>query len=104
MIAEYVLILMGVYLFCGLVFAVPFALFGVGKIDPHAAHGTWGFRLLIMPGTVLLWPLLARRWVKRMHEPPEERNAHRLSAKCKVQSAESLDPTNAPNSTLHSSL
>ncbi len=80
MIAATLLILVGVYLLCGLVFAVPFALVGVGKIDPHAAQGTWGFRLAIIPGTILLWPLLAWRWLSGVHEPPEERNAHRLKA------------------------
>ena len=99
MIAAYFLILMGAYLLCGLAFAVPFVLAGAGRIDPHAAHGTWGFRLLITPGTILLWPLLARRWLKGVHEPPEERNAHRLSAKCKVHNAEC-----SGFSTLHSSL
>ena len=99
MIAAYFLILMGVYLLCGLAFAVPFVLAGAGSIDPHAAHGTWGFRLLIIPGTILLWPLLARRWLKGVHEPPAERNAHRLSAKCKVHNAEC-----SGFSTLHSSL
>ena len=86
MIAASLLILFGVYLLCGLVFAVPFAFVGVGKIDPHAAHGTWGFRLLIVPGTILLWPLLARRWRKGIHEPPEERNAHRSAAGKEAQS------------------
>ena len=81
MIAEVFLILIGIYLLCGLVFAVPFALVGVSRIDPHASHGTWGFRLLIMPGTILLWPLLVRRWMKRFREPPEERNAHRCAAR-----------------------
>jgi hypothetical protein len=81
MIAAFLLSVMGVYLLCGLVFAVPFALVGVGKIDPHASHGTWGFRLLIVPGTTLLWPLLARRWLKGIHEPPEEKNAHRCAAR-----------------------
>jgi hypothetical protein len=81
MTASLLLILMGIYLFCGLVFAVPFAFVGVGKIDSHAAHGTWGFRLLIIPGTAFLWPLLARRWLKGVHEPPEERNAHRCAAR-----------------------
>ena len=81
MIAAFLVILTGVYLLCGLVFAVPFVLIGVGRIDLHAAHGTWGFRVLIVPGTTLLWPLLARRWLKGVHEPPEERNAHRCAAK-----------------------
>jgi len=89
MSATVFLSLGGIYLVCGLAFALPFALIGAGKIDPHAAHGTWGFRLLIMPGTILLWPLLARRWLKGVHEPPAERTAHRLRANRKVQNPES---------------
>jgi len=80
MIAAAFLILLGVYLACGLVFAIPFALFGVRKIDPHAAHGSWGFRLLIIPGTMAFWPLLLRRWMRGIHEPPEQCDAHRLAA------------------------
>ena len=86
MIAAAFLILSGIYLLCGLAFAVPFAFFGVGKIDAHAAHATWGFRLLIIPGTILLWPMLAQRWLKGVHEPPEESNAHRCAARKEVPS------------------
>lgn len=71
--------IVGVYLAAGLLFAVPFVLTGVKRIDPHAAHGSWGFRVLIIPGTMFLWPLLARRWLRGVHEPPEERNAHRCA-------------------------
>jgi hypothetical protein len=81
MIASVFLILLGVYLACGLAFAIPFVLVGVGKIDPHAAHGSWGFRILIIPGTIILWPLLARRWKRGLQAPPEEINAHRQAAK-----------------------
>ena len=80
MIVEVLLIIMASYLACGLLFAVPFVITGVGKIDPHAVHGSWGFRVLIVPGTMLLWPLLALRWVQGIHEPPEEHNAHRFAA------------------------
>ena len=62
MIAAAFLIVLGIYLACGLAFAIPFALVGVRGIDPHAAHGSWGFRLLIIPGTMVLWPLLIKRW------------------------------------------
>lgn len=73
-------IIVSVYAVCGLLFAIPFVLVGVKRIDPHAAHASWGFRLLIIPGTVAFWPLLLRRWMKGVHEPPEENNAHRSAA------------------------
>ena len=81
MIAAVFLILLGAYLVCGLAFAIPFALVGVKKIDPHAAHGSWGFRLLVIPGTMAFWPLLIRRWATGAKEPPEESNAHRRAAR-----------------------
>ena len=80
MIMTIFLALAGVYLLCGIIFAVPFVIVGVGRIDPHAAPGSWGFRVLILPGTMLLWPLLAKRWLKGIHEPPEEKTAHRCAA------------------------
>ena len=69
-----------VYAAIGLVFAILFVWRGAGKIDPAAAEGTLGFRLLIIPGTAALWPILARRWV-RGEGPPEECNAHRDAAR-----------------------
>ena len=68
------------YLGVGLVFAIPFVLVGAGRIDPAARHGTWGFRLLILPGAAALWPLLAWRWVTSTGSPPVEGNAHRRAA------------------------
>lgn len=81
MTAAIFLIALGAYLCCGLVFAIPFALVGVKKIDPHAAQGSWGFRLLIIPGTMAFWPLLLRRWAAGIKKPPEECNAHRRAAR-----------------------
>jgi hypothetical protein len=81
MIAAAFLILLGVYLACGFLVAIPFVLKGVKKIDPHAAHGSWGFRLLIIPGVAAFWPLLLRRWMKGIQAPPEERTAHRRAAR-----------------------
>lgn len=83
MIAAVFLIALGIYLALGLLFAIPFALIGVKRIDPHAAHGSWGFRLLIIPGTMALWPLLLKRWRSGVHEPPEECNAHRRAARAR---------------------
>lgn len=70
----------GVYLAVGLLFAFYCAFFAVGKIDPAAKNGTWGFRLLIIPGMTVLWPLLLMRLLKGVHTPPIEQNAHRKRA------------------------
>jgi hypothetical protein len=103
MIAAYFLSLIGIYSACGIVFAFPFVLIGVGRIDSHAAHGSWGFRVLILPGTIMLWPLLMRRWLKGAGTPPEERNAHRcaVSDQCSNRDKEAPTPdTRTPHSAL----
>jgi hypothetical protein len=74
--AELIVFALAAYLALGLAFAVPFAAFGVGRIDPDARRGTLGFRLLIVPGATLLWPMLLARWV-RGAGPPEERTPHK---------------------------
>lgn len=79
MIAAAFLIAMGAYVLCGLAAAVPLVLVGVNRIDPHAAHGSWGFRLLIIPGTMIFWPLLLHRWLRGVRSPPQENGAHRSS-------------------------
>ena len=72
--------LAAVYLACGVVFAIPFLARGVAAIDPGAREGSWGFRLIVLPGVVVLWPLLLRRWLAGRGEPPVESNAHRRAA------------------------
>ncbi len=89
MLAVMFLALFGAYLGCGVVFALPFVLVGVGRLDPRAAHGSWGFRLMILPGAALLWPLLALRWARGIHEPPVERTAHRCAAAAACPSSRS---------------
>ncbi len=60
-LAEWLVRLAAAYLGLGLLFAVPFSLRWVNQLDDVAAHGTPGFRALLLPGAVLLWPVLARR-------------------------------------------
>lgn len=50
-----------VHLAIGAVLAVPLHI-RLTKLDHAAVGGGWFFRLLITPGLVALWPLLAYRW------------------------------------------
>jgi hypothetical protein len=52
-----------VYLLAGVLFAVAFLARGAGRIDPAAQGTGLGFRLIIGPGVVALWPLLLLRWM-----------------------------------------
>ncbi len=80
LLLQLLLDLLGLYLAVGVLFAIPFAWKGAGRLDPHAIHASWGFRLLILPGATFLWPLLARRWLRGDRTPPTEHTAHRDQA------------------------
>ena len=75
-IPEIVVLLIAGYGVVGVLFALAFVSIGIGRIDPAAQTGGWGFRLLALPGSVALWPLLAMRWM-RQQGPPDERGPHR---------------------------
>lgn len=75
-LASALVTVIGLYLLVGILFAVVFVWRGLGRIDPAAREGTWGFRVLVFPGAMALWPLLLGRWWRRS-PPPGERNAHR---------------------------
>ena len=78
-IAESVVTLAAIYVACGIVFALVFLAVGIGRLDPAADGSGYGFRALIFPGTVALWPMLALRWARGTSRPTE-RNAHRDAA------------------------
>ena len=50
------------YLLLGALVAAGFLFYGLDRIDP-AARGAHAFRPLLVPGLVLLWPLVLWRWV-----------------------------------------
>ncbi|MEM8954883.1 MAG: hypothetical protein AAGD22_12085 [Verrucomicrobiota bacterium] len=78
---EILLAVFGVYLGLGFLFGVGFAFFGGAKaVDEAAAEGTWGFKILIVPGAAAFWPILLKRWVKGEGKPVES-SAHRADEK-----------------------
>lgn len=70
----------GIYLAVGLGFAVAFVTRGIGRLDPRTRDATWGFRLVVLPGAMALWPLLLARWLGGAAGPPVESTAHRRAA------------------------
>ncbi len=56
--------LLSLYLGVGLVFALVFSLRGLVRVDPIVRGSTNGFRILIFPGCVMLWPILLSKWVR----------------------------------------
>jgi hypothetical protein len=58
----------------GLAVAAVFLLWGIDRIDP-AAHGAIAFRPLLVPGIVLLWPLVLWRW-RALSRAPETAGRH----------------------------
>ncbi len=71
----------GGYLALGSLFGILFSFAGgARRIDPGAEKGTWGFKLVIIPGCAIFWPYLLLRWV-RSSAPPQECSRHRQLAK-----------------------
>jgi hypothetical protein len=67
-IVTFLLDVVAMYLLMGLLFAIPFVIKGVSKIDEGAHGSAWGFRMIIIPGTIVFWPLLLKRWIKASHK------------------------------------
>jgi hypothetical protein len=61
-LAAFIIETVLIYAAIGAVLAVTFLLWGIDRLDPAAA-GAYAFRPLLMPGLVLLWPLVAARWI-----------------------------------------
>lgn len=59
-----ILTVLGIYGLLGLMFSLAFVTLGAGKIDDRAREGGWGFRLILIPGAIALWPYLTMRWWK----------------------------------------
>ena len=61
-IISILLLLAGLYLLIGLVFAILFLSKGITKIDEGAKGTNRWFRLIILPGVILFWPPLLHKW------------------------------------------
>jgi len=58
--------LSGLYLLLGLISGVLFVGFGIGRVDPAARGTSIGFRLLVLPGSIALWPFVVAKWFRSL--------------------------------------
>jgi hypothetical protein len=56
------------YLVTGLIVGSWFCFFKAGRTDPGAAHSGPGFKLIILPAALLLWPLVLRKQIKKQND------------------------------------
>jgi hypothetical protein len=80
-VAEALVTATAAYAAAGGAFAIAFVTIGAGRLDERARGAPPGFRLVIVPGVVALWPFLAWRWLRGATAPPQEWNAHRAAAR-----------------------
>lgn len=64
------------YLYIGAAVALVFLLFGLGRIDENAQEA-WIFRPLLIPGVLLIWPLVIWRWII-LQRGEEKLDRHRM--------------------------
>lgn len=63
LIIQVILALLGFYLLMGIPFAVLFVLRGAKRIDPEADTTPIWFKLVILPASAALWPVLLKKWL-----------------------------------------
>jgi hypothetical protein len=59
-----VLIGLALYVAAGVAVATAFVVFGVTRVLPEPLPVTVGARILLFPGSALLWPYVLVRWLK----------------------------------------
>jgi hypothetical protein len=65
-VAEMILSAAGAYFLAGFLFALLFLVFGLRRVDALAADGSAGFKALIFPGIVGLWPIVLLLWLNAL--------------------------------------
>ncbi|HLK27642.1 MAG TPA: hypothetical protein VKT28_03620 [Puia sp.] len=68
MVIEIILAVIGIYLICGFVFAIAFVTKGINKVDEGAHGSTIGFKIIIIPGVIVFWIFLLKKWLQANKE------------------------------------
>lgn len=59
--------LLGLYLALGVILLAPFHHSALPRIDESARDASWGFRVVVSPGLVALWPIILWKWNVARH-------------------------------------
>ncbi len=62
--AMMILTAIGLYVASGLVFGIVFVTRLIRTVDEGSAGSPWTFRLVILPGCIVLWPILLWKYFK----------------------------------------
>jgi hypothetical protein len=65
---NWVFLLAGLYILAGILFSIFFLSRGIYKVDKNAEGSPVSFKLVILPGVVLLWPVLFRLVIKNNND------------------------------------
>ena len=60
--ASLIIEIVQIYFWIGLGVAALFLIIGIDRVEP-GARGSYVFRALLIPGCIVLWPLVLVRWL-----------------------------------------
>ena len=64
-ILSYLFTAISIYLVIGFLYYVAFIFKWAAQLDENAKGASVGFKLLLLPGTLVLWPVLFLKWKNR---------------------------------------
>lgn len=71
-VISLLLISISIYLVIGFIFAIVFIIRGVTAIDEGAKGSGLGFRIIIIPGVMVFWPMLLKKWIRSVKHPAHD--------------------------------
>jgi hypothetical protein len=60
-ILGFIFFLVAIYFALGLLFAIPFLTRWIRQLDEGSHGAGWGFKIIILPGTIVFWPVLLKK-------------------------------------------
>ena len=71
-IIRAILIALAIYLFIGLIIGLLFVISGIRRVDPVAESAPMRVRVLFLPGSIAIWPVVLHGWRTRVRGEIEQ--------------------------------